>query len=126
MSYRFSYGPFFHTAIKAEITTGSKSSFMVGISNPTDLKTASGKGKFAIAQFATATKNHKIKIFLNYQGGEVKPTTKLNQFDAVVTYVASKKFNIAYNGTIQFVQNKVAAKMGKKRKLVWKCPISWL
>lgn len=37
MSYMFSWGPFFHTGIKAEATAG-KSGFMLGISNQTDYK----------------------------------------------------------------------------------------
>ena len=39
MSYMFSFGPFFHTGIKAELAAG-KSGFMFGVVNPNDLKTA--------------------------------------------------------------------------------------
>ena len=36
MSYGFSYGPFFHTGIKADISLGGKSAFMIGVAQPTD------------------------------------------------------------------------------------------
>ena len=39
MSYAFTNGPFFNTGIKAQYTAG-KVSFMAGVSNPTDFKSA--------------------------------------------------------------------------------------
>src|SRR5690606_18521900 len=54
MSYMFSYGPFSHTGLKAEITKGSHS-FMLGVANPTDFKTAPlDSRKFVLAQYSIA------------------------------------------------------------------------
>ena len=44
MSYLFSYGPFFHTGVRAEKTFG-KSGVMLGIANPTDLKSTTLNSK---------------------------------------------------------------------------------
>lgn len=110
MSYMFSYGPFFHTGIKAEIATSVKSVLMIGLANPTDLKSASGLNKFVIAQFATATKDDKVKLYVNYQGGNATGDIRLSQEDVVVTYAASPKFNVGLNATYQTLQNKVAGK----------------
>ncbi|MEO7531945.1 MAG: outer membrane beta-barrel protein [Sediminibacterium sp.] len=96
MSYGFSYGPFFHTGLKADIGLGGKSAFMLGVANPTDYVSAPNSTKVIIAQFSTGSKNDKVKGYLNFQGG-----TGLSQFDLVVTGVLSDQFNIAYDGTIQ-------------------------
>jgi hypothetical protein len=101
MSYMFSYGPFFHTGLKADISLGGKSALMVGVANPTDYSTTTSATKFAIAQFSTATSNNKVKAYVNYQGGKVAPGVSLNQGDVVITGAVSDKFSIGYNGTIQ-------------------------
>jgi hypothetical protein len=95
MSYGFSYGPFFHTGLKADISLGGKSALMVGVANPTDYVSAPNGVKVFIAQFSTGSKNDKLKAYLNFQGG-----TGLTQFDLVVTGVITDQFNIAYDGTI--------------------------
>ena len=99
MSYGFSYGPFFHTGAKADISLGGKTALMVGVANPTDNTTTTSSTKVAIAQLSTATKNDKLKAYLNYQGG-----TGLSQFDLVLNGTISSKFNIAYDGTIKTVK----------------------
>ncbi|TAG12562.1 MAG: porin [Sphingobacteriia bacterium] len=96
MAYAFSYGPFFHTGFKADISLGGKSAFMIGVANPTDFTTTTSNVKVLIAQFSTATKNDKLKAFVNYQGG-----TGLSQFDLVVNGIVSDKFSVGYNGTSQ-------------------------
>ena len=96
MSYGFSYGPFFHTGLKADISLGGKSALMVGVANPTDYVSAPNSTKVLIAQFSTGSANDKVKAFLNFQGG-----TGLTQFDLVITGVLSDQFNIAYDGTLQ-------------------------
>lgn len=96
MSYGFSYGPFSHTGIKADISLGGKSALMLGIANPTDYVSAPNPTKMFLAQFSTATKNDKLKAFLNFQGG-----TGLTQFDLVLTGTITDKFNIGYDGTLQ-------------------------
>jgi hypothetical protein len=98
MSYMFSYGPFFHTGIKADITAG-KSGFMIGVANPTDLKSASFQQKFGIAQYSYG--GEKVKLYLNYVGGNWGSEQKQKQIDAVVTGAISDKFSIGFNGTVQ-------------------------
>lgn len=100
MSYGFSYGPFFHTGLKADISLGGKTALMVGIANPTDYSTTTSDIKFAIAQLSTASKDDKFKAYLNYQGCS-SPAFKLSQFDLVLMGTISSKFAINYDGTIQ-------------------------
>src|SRR5450432_1304599 len=92
MSYMFSYGPFFNQGLKADVSLGGKSAFMVGISNPTDNSTTMSSNKMFIAQFSTATPNSAWKFYLNYQGGTTSDTSSLNQFDLVLTGTISSKF----------------------------------
>lgn len=116
MDYMFSYGPFFHTGLKADITLGATTGLMIGVANPTDFSTTSSGTKVAIAQFSTGTSNGKWKFFLNYQGyGGVSADTviapgytlfqSLSQFDLVITGALSSKFGIGYNGTVQTVKS---------------------
>nr|WP_294992685.1 outer membrane beta-barrel protein [uncultured Sediminibacterium sp.] len=96
MSYGFSYGPFFHTGIKADISLGGKSAMMVGIANPTDYSTTTSADKFFLAQFSTATSNDKVKAYLNFQGG-----AGITQYNLVVTGALADKWGISYDGSLQ-------------------------
>jgi hypothetical protein len=96
MSYGFSYGPFFHTGLKADISLGGKSALMLGIANPTDYVSAPNSVKVVIAQFSTGSANDKLKAYLNFQGG-----TGLTQFNLVVTGTLSNQLGIAYDGSLQ-------------------------
>jgi hypothetical protein len=96
MSYGFSYGPFFHTGFKADISLGGKSALMVGIANPTDYVTTTSTVKVFIAQFSTCSANDKLKAWLNFQGA-----TGLTHFNLVVNAVVSDRFNIVYDGNLQ-------------------------
>ena len=95
MSYGFSYGPFFHTGLRADIALGGKSAFMIGVAEPTDITNAKLEAKMLIAQFSTATKDDKLKAYLNYQGGKDK-----TQFDLVLNGVVNSAFAINYDGTV--------------------------
>ena len=95
MSYGFSYGPFFHTGFRADITLGGKSAMMIGFAQPTDFVSTSSPDKMLIAQFSTSSKDDKLKAFLNYQGGKDK-----SQFDLVLNGVVSSQVGINYDGTI--------------------------
>ena len=95
MSYGFSYGPFFHTGIRADIALGGKSAMMIGFAQPTDFVSADSPDKMLIAQFSTSSKNDQLKAFLNYQGGKDK-----SQFDLVLNGVVSSQVGINYDGTI--------------------------
>jgi hypothetical protein len=116
MDYMFSYGPFFHTGLKADITLGGKSALMVGIANPTDFSTTTSSTKTFIGQFSTSTKDDKWKFFLNYQGyGGVSEThliapgynlyKSMSQFDLVINGTLNSQWGIGYNGTVQSVNN---------------------
>jgi hypothetical protein len=101
MSYMFTNGPFFHTGVKAEISTG-KSGFMVGVTNPTDFKYIPDgfiNRKFLIAQYSFSAGDI-FKGYLNYAGGQWFDTSKSKQFDAVITSQVSNKVSLAFNGTV--------------------------
>ena len=95
MSYGFSYGPFFHTGIRADIALGGKSAMMIGFVQPTDFVSSSSPDKMLIAQFSTSSKDDQLKAFLNYQGGKDK-----SQVDLVLNGVLSSQLGINYDGTI--------------------------
>ena len=99
MSYMFSYGPFFHTGLKAEVTAG-KSGFMLGYVNPTDFKSANFSRKYVIAQFSLALAEDQVKLYLNALGGKMSKDSRNNQLDIVLTGAVSDKFSIGYNGTV--------------------------
>lgn len=111
MSYMFSYGPFFHTGLKAEVTKGNHG-FMLGITNPTDYKFVPQDGlnrKFVVAQYSYVPSD-KFAAFFNYVGGQNLDTTKGNQFDLVITTALSDKFSLGYNGTINSFKNYAGGK----------------
>ena len=99
MSYMFSYGPFFHTGLKIDVTPIDNISFMLGVVNPTDMSTASFEKKFFIGQFHAASSNGNISGYLNYAGGKNLAKVASSQFDLVLTGKISDKFSLGYNGT---------------------------
>lgn len=105
MSYLFTYGPFSHTGIKAEMIAG-KSFFMAGVSNATDYRTPPDgqiKKKFFIAQYVYSP-NDNVKLYLNYVGGQAPDTSKSRLFNLIVTTKLSDKFNVVYNGILTNVK----------------------
>lgn len=96
MSYGFSYGPFFHTGIKADIALGGNSALMVGVANPTDYSTTTASNKFFLAQFSTSFANQKIKTWLNFQGG-----ADITQYNLVVTAALASQWSLSYDGSLQ-------------------------
>ena len=105
MDYMFSYGPFSHTGLKADIGLGAKSALMIGVANATDKVADPGLRRYAIAQYSTATKNGKFAAFVNYQGS-YGGSFGLTQFDVVLTDAVTSKFTLGYNGTVQSVKPK--------------------
>jgi len=100
MSYMFSYGPFFHTGLKAEFYKG-KHGFMVGVANPTDFKTYPVAGinkKFALAQYSLIV-NKYLAAYVNYVGGQGTDSLMSNQIDLVLSSDVSNKVNLGFNGT---------------------------
>lgn len=101
MDYMFSYGPFSHTGLKADIGLGGKSALMVGVANTSDYVSTATSPKFIIGQFSTASADSKLKAYLNFQGGSSGSGYKLVQGDIVLTYAVSSMFSLGYNGTVQ-------------------------
>lgn len=108
MDYMFSYGPFSHTGLKAEIKLGVKSALMCGVANTSDVVAQSASRRYALAQFSTGTADDRFKAYLNYQGSYGGSFTA-SQFDVVLTDAITKQFTIGYNGTIQSGQPKDAS-----------------
>ena len=104
MDYMFSYGPFFHTGLKMDVTASSNFGFMIGVANPTDFSTASFAKKNFLAQVHLATSDSKLNAYLNYVGGKDMSDATVNQFDAVITGTITSKFSIGYNGTVKSVK----------------------
>jgi len=104
MDYLFSYGPFFHTGIKMDVTANSNFGFMIGVANPTDFSTASFAKKNVLAQIHVATCGSKLNAYLNYAGGKDVSDAAVNQIDAVITCTVTNKFSIGYNGSVKFVK----------------------
>jgi hypothetical protein len=101
MSYMFTNGPFFHTGVKAEITSG-KSGFMIGLANPTDFKYVPDgflNKKALLAQYSFSGGDF-FKGYLNYAGGQGLDTSKSKQVDLVLTSKISNQFNLAFDGTV--------------------------
>lgn len=99
MSYMFSYGPFFHTGVKADFTAGS-STFMIGVFNPNDYKYAPVDSKKYIgAQWGFAPSESGFSSFLNYIGGKNTEDVRNDQVDLVMNYKVSDHFSLGYDGT---------------------------
>lgn len=105
MSYAFSYGPFFHTGLKANYLLG-KFNVMAGVANPTDLKSSFGtapsgsdyKNKFFIWQVGYA--GEKLSAYLNGQQGSNNPaSSNISQFDLTTAYKFTDKFKLGVNAT---------------------------
>jgi hypothetical protein len=138
MSYMFSYGPFFHTGLKADINLGGNNTLMLGVADPTDMKSADIKysndgvmPKMVIGQFATGTKDSKVKLYLNFLGGKYNDSARMMHEDVVLTYSVNSKCSLGYNGTVQSRSFKSEGKWGSY-KAWWGSalylnydPISW-
>jgi hypothetical protein len=116
MSYMFSYGPFFHTGVKADVTVGNHG-FMFGVTNPTDFKTTTSSFKYIIGQYSTSIADGKWKGYLNYQGGNPSDTTNIKQVDLVITGTITDKFSVGYNGTV--ARNKMNSKRAAATTNEW-------
>lgn len=90
-SYLFSYGPFYHTGLKAEYALTDNLTAMAGVFNDTDSKFDINAGKHVGAQLAYVKGD--FKAYLNYLGGQQGPDTtgfKVNQVDFVGIYQLGK------------------------------------
>jgi hypothetical protein len=119
MSYMFSWGPFFHTGIKAEASFG-KNSLMLGVANPTDYKTAPlNSSKYLLAQYGYSVSDN-LKAYFNYVGGKrFTDSAKVNQFDLVLTGKVNDKFSVGYNGTVCLNKFQSGTKYEEKASSWW-------
>lgn len=105
MSYAFTNGPFFNTGVKAQYTSG-KFSFMAGITNPTDFKTAADAGstqKTFIGQVGYVDASG--SAYFNVTSGSSNPSSVKNitQLDFVGSKKWNDKFAVGFNGTYAIV-----------------------
>lgn len=105
MSYMFSYGPFYHTGLKADFTISESFGAMVGIFNDTDSKFDFTEGKHFGAQLSF-TKGD-FAAYLNYLGGKnveadsIIPSMTGHQVDLTATFQATEKFGLGLNTTMR-------------------------
>ena len=95
MSYGFSYGPFFHTGLKADIALGKQTALMVGIVDPTDYTGFNKKSKYIIAQISAASKHNKVKGYLNFLNGNLT-----SQYNLVIVTSLTNKVSAAIDASI--------------------------
>lgn len=99
MSYLFSYGPFFHTGLKATARLG-KHTLMAGVFNPADHKYGPWDGRKDYgAQWAYASGNENFSSALNYLGGVDSGRVRHDQVDLVLTYRVNSVLALAYDGS---------------------------
>ena len=116
MSYAFTNGPFFNTGVKAQYTSG-KVSFMAGVTNPTDFKTAIEAGstqKTFIGQIAYVGDSG--SVYFNATSGSSNPATTVNktQFDVVASKKISDKFSLGFNGTYALINDDLSSSNDEK------------
>ncbi|HPG11498.1 MAG TPA: outer membrane beta-barrel protein [Chitinophagaceae bacterium] len=102
MSYMFSYGPFSHTGIKVDYAVGDGFGIMAGVTNPTDVVSASFAKKNVIAQVSKTGDDY--GIYLNYVGGKDLGNFTINQFGLTASATLSDKVGIGYDGTVKSVK----------------------
>lgn len=104
-SYMFSYGPFFHTGIKANLSLGEKFGVMAGVFNDTDTKIDMVRGKHLGAQFSYI--HGGLSAYLNYIGGRISDKTDLeeetfgHQLDLTASYQVNDDFGLGLNATMK-------------------------
>jgi hypothetical protein len=99
MSYLFSYGPFFHTGLKATARLG-RHTLMAGVFNPADRKYGPWDGRKDYgAQWAYASGDDSFSSALNYLGGVDSGRIRHDQVDVVLTYRLNAVFSLAYDGS---------------------------
>ncbi|MCW3462627.1 porin [Chitinophaga nivalis] len=120
MSYLFSYGPFFNTGIKADIVLAPYLSAMVGVFNPTDLKSVTiNSHKYIGAQLGFTPAGTPLKLYLNYLEGKDTFNVQNHQVDFVATYQVNKVLGLGYNATYSTYAKKGEKEPGVKNVKWW-------
>ncbi len=100
-SYIFSYGPFFHTGIKADYALSENLSLMVGIFNDTDTKIDVVGGKHIGGQLSYKKDN--FSIYFDGIGGRIVDPSETSvetmgyHFDVYSNIKASDKLGLGFN-----------------------------
>ncbi|WP_269223380.1 outer membrane beta-barrel protein [Flavobacterium sp. IMCC34518] len=128
MSYAFTYGPFFNTGVKAQYTSG-KFSFMAGVTNPTDFKSAietQTNSKTYIGQVAYVgeTGSAYLNISSGLENGSplrdsfgkiiASSDENRTQFDFVGTKKFGDKFAVGFNATYADTNNNIDSSLDGK------------
>ncbi len=92
-SYMFSYGPFSHTGLKADIDLGKGFSAMVGVFNPTDFTDFNPFSKY-VGGAQLGYENGKGSAYLNLILSE-----NFYQIDLTTGWQATEKFYVGLNAT---------------------------
>ena len=99
-SYMFTYGPFYHTGIKADMALSDRLSVMVGLFDDTDNKFDVLAGKHFGAQVGYATDAG--DIYLNYlTGTDGVDTVSAHQVDLVAAFELNEKWSLGVNTTVK-------------------------
>ena len=97
-SYMFSYGPFYHTGVKADFALTENIGAMVGIFDDTDNKFDVVDGKHIGAQLSYS--GDIGDIYLNYLGGkDGMDSTSFNQIDLTASFPLSDDLSLGVNAT---------------------------
>ncbi|NLR59637.1 porin [Chitinophaga polysaccharea] len=120
MSYLFSYGPFFNTGAKVDLALTSSLTAMVGVFNPTDLKSVTANShKYIGAQLGFAPAETPIKLYLNYLEGKDTSGIQNHQVDLVATYQVNKVLGLGYNATYSTYSNTTVPKNIRENAKWW-------
>lgn len=104
-SYMFSYGPFFHTGLKADVALTDEVGLMVGIFDDTDNKFDIVAGKNYGAQLSYSAENVG-DIYLNYLGGpDGIDSVGFNQIDLTASFPLSDQFILGVNATTKSISD---------------------
>lgn len=101
MSYLFTNGPFSHTGVKADFTSG-KSGLMIGVVNPNDYRSIPSEGhnnKNMVAQYSYSP-NDNLKLYVNYVGGRDCEDNRMHQYDLTLTARTGDLFSFGFNSSL--------------------------
>lgn len=103
-SYMFSYGPFYHTGLKAEYALSDNLGVMVGVFNDTDNKFDVVPGKNYGAQISYS--GDAGDVYINYLGGkDGQDSVLFNQVDLTAAFSLTEKLSLGVNSTIKSIDD---------------------
>lgn len=108
-SYMFSYGPFSHTGLKADIALSDELSLMLGVFNPTDLTDFNPTDSYTLGA-QLGYENESGGAWLNFLYGDQDGSGsgsmgKLFQVDLTTGFSVSETVYLGFNGTLNSTQD---------------------